>query len=255
MNLNLLIEFTKRDFTERYSGSVLGTLWTFIWPIVNIFIYVVIFSKIMGARLPGKSATFSYGVYLIAGLVPWTAFMNTVLRSTSVFVDKKGIISKIRVSLPYLPLYIVLSETVIFIITISIYIIFLILTGYPLSKSLIFIPLIYLVQQIFAFALGFFMAIFYVFIRDLREVIGIVLQIWFWFTPIVYIFNILPDFAKKYFVYNPAYFFIKAYQDVFVFGNLPHFPSLIKITLIGHAILILSYLFYIKLEKDIRDLL
>ena len=95
MNLSLLIELTKRDFTERYSGSVLGVFWTFLWPLVNIFVYIVIFSQVMGARLQGSSSTYSYGIYLVAGILPWTAFANTVSRSATVLVDKKHIISKI----------------------------------------------------------------------------------------------------------------------------------------------------------------
>lgn len=255
MNISLLLEFTKRDFTERYAGSVLGVLWTFIWPLVNIFIYTVIFSKIMGARLPGMSLTYSYGIYLVAGIVPWAAFSSTVLRSASVFADKKHIISKIKIKLPFLPFYIALSETIVFVITLTIYLAVLLLLRHPLTASLIFIPFIYMVQQIFAYALGFLVAIFYVFLRDLREIIGIVIQLWFWFTPIVYVFDILPDTAKRFFVYNPAFLFIGAYQEVFVFGRMPNFYHLMYITIIGHGVLLLAYICYKKLEKDIRDFL
>jgi lipopolysaccharide transport system permease protein len=255
VNLPLLLEFTKRDFTERYAGSVLGVLWTFIWPLVNIFIYTVIFSKIMAVRLPGIFSAFSYPIYLIAGIVPWTAFSNTVLRASSVFADKKHIISKIRIKLPLLPFYIVLSETIVFAITLLLYVAFLLLVKHPLTASLIFIPFIYMVQQIFAYSLGFLIAIFYVFLRDLREIISIVIQFWFWFTPIVYVFDILPDIAKRVFVYNPAFLFIDAYHEVFVFGRMPNFYHLIKLTLIGHGVLFLAYSCYKKLEKDIRDFL
>ena len=256
MNFHLLLEFTKRDFTERYAGSVLGVIWTFIWPLVNIFIYTAIFSNIMGVRLPGSSSTYSYGIYLVAGLMPWIAFSNTVVRSSSVFVDKKHIISKIRVSLPFLPFYIVLSESVVFIITMAFYLVFLLLTGARIHlPALLFIPFIYVVQQVFAYALGFLAAMLYVFLRDLREIIGIVIQVWFWFTPIVYVFDILPDMAKRYFVYNPAFFFIDAYHEVFVFGRIPNVKYLVAITIIGHALLLLAYICYKKLEKDIRDFL
>lgn len=253
MTIGLLLELTKRDFTEKYSGSMLGVLWAFIGPLVNIFIYLVIFSKMMGARLPGVSSTFAYGTYLAAGIIPWAAFASTLIRSSTIFVDKKALISKIRISLPFLPLYIVLSETVIFLITITIYLIFLILAGNPFTTSIIFIPFVFIVQQIFAYGLGFIIAIFQVFIRDLREVTNIIVQLWFWFTPIVYVYDILPDFAKKFFIYNPAYLFIKAYQNVFVYGKMPDFYSLIAVTLIGHLLLIFGYISYKRLEKDIRD--
>lgn len=253
MNISLIIELTKRDFTERFSGSVLGVSWSFIWPLVNISIYIIIFSKIMGAKLPNISSTYSYGIYLVAGLVPWTAFANTVLRASTIFVDKKYIITKIWVSLPSLPLYIVLSESITFLITLFIFIAFLITTGAPMHKSLILLPFIYIIQQIFAYSLGFFIAILHVFIRDLKEVTGIILQIWFWFTPIVYVIYIVPDFVKKLFSYNPAYLFVGTYHDIFVFGEIPDFTNLVKLTILSHLILIVGYTMYKRLEKDIRD--
>jgi lipopolysaccharide transport system permease protein len=208
----------------------------------------------MGARLQGgASSTYSYGIYLMAGILPWTAFANTVSRSATVFVDKKHIISKIKISLTSLPLYVVMSESITFLITLFIYIIFLIATGSPLKATLIVLPAIYLVQQIFAFSLGFLVAIFYVFIRDLKEVVGIVLQIWFWFTPIVYVYDILPQFAKKLVVYNPAFLFIKSYQDIFVLNQIPDFIHLLILTVLAHILLLIGYLIFKKMEKDIRD--
>lgn len=253
--MSLLIELTKRDFTERYSGSVLGVFWTFIWPLVNIFVYTVIFSRIMGARLQGASSTYSYGIYLIAGILPWTAFANTVSRSATIFADKKGIISKIKVSLPSLPLYIVMSESITFLITLFIYMVFLLMTGTPLRITLVFLPVIYLVQQIFAFSLGFLITIFHVFIRDLKEITGIVLQIWFWFTPIVYVYDILPAFAKNLVAFNPAFLFIKAYQDIFVLNQVPDFVNLLKLSIMAHLLLLAGYVIFKKLERDIRDFL
>ncbi len=93
MNISLILELTKRDFIERYSGSSLGFIWSFIYPLITILIYMVIFGNLMGARLPGMVSIWGYGVYLIAGLVPWTAFANTVTRSSNVFLEKKHIIS------------------------------------------------------------------------------------------------------------------------------------------------------------------
>ena len=99
MRANLILELTKRDFTERYAGSFLGAFWNFIMPAVMIFIYTVIFSRVMKAKMPGVNSTYSFGIYLIAGMLPWTAFSNTILRSASVFLDKKSLIGKMPVSL------------------------------------------------------------------------------------------------------------------------------------------------------------
>jgi lipopolysaccharide transport system permease protein len=253
MNFSLVIELTKRDFIERYSGSALGFAWSFIYPLINILIYMIIFGSLMGARLPGTSSVWGYGVYLIAGLIPWTAFTNTVTRSSTVFLDKKNIISKIRVDLPTLPLFIVLSETITFCVTFVIFLCILLITGYVFTPLLLFIPVIYLIQQVFAYALGFFLAMFVVFLRDLKEVVAIAFQIWFWFTPIVYVFEILPPIAQQVFILNPMWAVVSAYHDIFVFDRVPSFFYLLLVLMGSIALIVLDYVIFKKLEKDIRD--
>ena len=253
VNFSLIIELAKRDFTERYSGSALGFTWSFIYPLINILIYMIIFGSLMGARLPGTSSIWGYGVYLIAGLVPWMAFANTVTRSSTVFLDKKNIIAKIHVDLPTLPLFIVLSETITFVVTLAIFLVILIITGFSLSLYLVLIPLIYLIQQVFAYALGFFLAMFVVFLRDLKEVVVIGFQIWFWFTPIVYVFSILPPLAQQVLIWNPMLPVISAYHDIFVFQRMPSFFYLSIVLIASLGLIVADYIIFKKLEKDIRD--
>ena len=253
MNFSLILELAKRDFTERYSGSALGFMWSFIYPLINILIYMIIFGSLMGARLPGTSSIWGYGVYLIAGLVPWTAFANTVTRASTVFLDKKNIIAKIHVDLPTLPLFIVLSESVTFVVTLTIFFVILLITGIPLSWYLVLIPLLYLIQQVFAYALGFFLAMFVVFLRDLKEVVAIGFLIWFWFTPIVYVFDILPSFAQQVLIWNPMCAVVSAYHDIFVYQRMPSFFYLALVLIASVVLIVVDYVIFKKLEKDIRD--
>ncbi|MBF0103265.1 MAG: ABC transporter permease [Desulfobacterales bacterium] len=252
-HLNLILELTKRDFSERFAGSVLGSLWAFIWPIVQLLIYIVIFGQIMGSRLPGSSNIYSYSIYVSAGLITWTAFANTISRCTSIFLDKKHIISKINLSLPDLLLYIILSESITFLITIGFFFVFLLITEYPLDQQLILFPFIYYLQQLFAFGFGLLAASLTVFLRDLKEIVGIILQFWFWFTPIVYVRDILPESVKKILVYNPACIIIEAYQDIFVFHRIPDMNALMILSILTHLLICFSYYVFQKLEKDIRD--
>jgi len=253
LRTGLIFELAKRDFTERYSGSLLGATWNLIMPAVMIFIYTIIFSRVMGARMPGISSAYSFGVYLIAGILPWNAFANTLNRSAGVFTDKKNIISKMPVSLATLPLYIVLSECITLCIGFIIYIALLYGLGIGLSRFALLLPFIVVVQQVFAYALGLFIATLNVFLRDLREVTSVVTQIWFWFTPIVYMPSILPPRFADFLSLNPAYFFTHAYQDIFFHGAAPNVNLLLSLTLLGHGMLLFSLWTLRKLEKDVRD--
>jgi len=254
-NFHLLIELTKRDFLEKYVGSVLGIWWSFIWPLVNIFIYTVIFSKVMGAKLPGISVSFGYGFYLAAGLIPWTAFSNSILRISNVFVEKSYIISKIPIPLTIFPLSVILSESITFLISFTIFVLILLIFGSSPTVLWLLIPIAYLFQQIFAYSLGLIFAVLNVFIRDIKEVINVVVQIWFWFTPIVYVVNILPEVIKKAMILNPMYGFIQVYQKTLVTGEPIDYSLLVLYSMVSLTFLFASTYIYRKLEKDIRDFL
>jgi len=255
LNASYIIEITKRDFAERFAGSVLGSLWAIIWPMVNLFIYIVIFGKVMGARLPGTSDMNAYGVYLATGLIPWTAFAATINRCTSVFLEKKHIITKVNTSFSSLLLHIHLSETITYIISMLVFFIILGFQEYEFHRSLLLLPFLYYLQQLLALGIGLFAAVLNVFIRDVREITGVILQLWFWFTPIVYIPDILPQLVIKMIAYNPAYIIIESYHRIFVFNASPPFKSLVILTIITHLILFFSFLMLRYLEKDSRDFL
>ena len=132
---------------------------------------------------------------------------------------------------------------------------FLAFMGHPFQPKFVLVLFIFYLQQLLAFGIGLFTASLTVFIRDIREVTGVILQLWFWFTPIVYVFDILPEFVKNILVYNPAFILIESYQRIFVFNDYPAFNSLVILSVITHVILFLSYVMFRYLEKDIRDFL
>lgn len=255
LRANLIFEMTKRDFTERYAGSFLGAIWNFIMPAVMIFIYTVIFSQVMKAKMPGVNSAYSFGIYLIAGILPWLAFSNTILRSSSVFIDKKNLISKMPISLASFPLYVALSECVTFAIGFSIYLVFMLSIGISIPRFALLMPFILAVQQIFAYAFGLLLATFSVFFRDLKEVVNVAVQLWFWFTPIVYMSSILPESVQHLLNWNPAWLFINSYQQIFFYGVTPNIGHLVILTLLGHTLLFLAFIVLRKLEKDVRDFL
>lgn len=251
--LPLLWELAKRDLWERYSGSSLGAIWSIIYPLVTVFIYLIIFASIMGAKLPGSSNIYSYGIYLIAGVIPWTAFASTVTRASTVYLDKRNIISKIPVDLNCFPLYIVMSESMIFGITFVIFFGFLFVTGYTFTPLIMIIPFMFVIQQLFAYALGSILGILVVFVRDFKEAINVVFQFWFWLTPIVYVAEILPEFAKSFMAINPAYWFIGGYQQIMSYQAMPDFGVLVLLVFVTAVLMVCKIKFMRMMERDIRD--
>jgi ABC-type polysaccharide/polyol phosphate export systems, permease component len=257
MNLALLLKFTRQDLIDRHASSSLGALWTLILPLVNILIFTLIFSNIMGARLKLAGMEhleqYSYSIYLITGLLIWNCFAGIVSRTTHVFHDKSNLITKVRMNLFSLPLYIVFSETIIYIISMLFFAAFLLLIGYQWSAYWLLLPLILLLTQLMAYAIGITCAVLSVFLRDIKEIVGIVIQLGFWMTPIVYTLSILPDRWHVMFQLNPMYHITNALRDALIYR---HMPDLIPLTIIALASSgLLAFALYAgrRLERDIRD--
>lgn len=258
VNLPLLLHFARQDLIDRYAGSVLGGAWSFFLPLTNILIFTLVFSKIMGARLEAFGQEFSqygYSIYLIAGILPWVSFANTIQRTTTVYRDKAGLIGKVRVGLKTLPLYILVSEAAIFVISMAFFAVFLLIIGFPIDGYWLLIPLVYLVQQLFAYALGFGLAILSVFLRDIREFINVIVQLWFWLTPVVYVITILPEPYRRLIALNPFFTLVNSYRDLIVHHQLPGFYGLAVVFGVSLVVLGLSVALCGKVEKELRDFL
>jgi lipopolysaccharide transport system permease protein len=256
LNIALLLTFTRQDLVDRYSSSILGGVWTLINPLVLILIYTLIFSKIMGARLSDLGVEFSeygYSIYLVPAVLAWSAFGNTLTRVSTVFQDKAGLIGKVSLSLRTLPLYILLSETIVFLISMSLFAIFLLLIGYPISWMWLLLIPVYLVQQLLAYSLGFGAAVLGVFVRDVIELVRITVQLWFWLTPIVYVLDILPEETQNMLAWNPMTHFVTAFREVILYARVPDLGALAVLAVVGLCFLAMALFGFQRLEKDLRD--
>jgi len=251
-----MLAFTRQDLIDRYSGSVLGGLWLLLMPLVNILIFTLVFSKIMGARLVMAGmgeGEFNYSLYLVSGLLAWNCFASSVTRITHVYQEKAGIIGKVNVSLTLLPVYILLSESVIYLISTVFFMVFILGVDHPMGVSWLALPLVFILQSLIAYSLGLLFATLAVFINDVRELVGIIFNVWFWLTPIVYVANILPDGWAQLLAYNPASFFINAYRDIILLNQLPDGHFLLVAAFTGCALFVFAHYVHKRLQQDIRD--
>ncbi|MCK9502584.1 MAG: ABC transporter permease [Porticoccaceae bacterium] len=259
MNLHLLLHFVRQDLVDRHANSALGALWTLLLPLVNILIFTLVFSQIMGMRLQALGmeslGAYSYSAYLVTGLLAWNCFSNTVIRITQVFHEKAGLIGKVRLSLFALPLYVLISETIVYAISMGFFVIFLWLIDFNWSWHWVWLPLIFVVQQLLAYSLGLICAVFSVFLRDIKEMVGVVMQLWFWLTPIVYVISILPQRWLPFFILNPIYHTTSALRDSLLLGKTPALLPLLAIGLLALFLLLMGLFVGKKLERDIRDFL
>lgn len=217
----------KREFQSKYRNSLLGAAWTVISPLAMIIVYTVIFSQVMRAKLPGIDNDFAYSIYLCAGVLTWGLFAEIVSRGQSVFLENANLIKKISFPRICLPVIVVVNACINFSIVFGLFLVFLLITGsFPGNAFIAFFPIL-LIQIAFSIGLGMIVATLNVFFRDVGQFFSILLQFWFWLTPVVYPVSILPSEVRPYIDWNPITPIISGYQSIFVYGTWPNWVALI----------------------------
>ncbi|UGQ45480.1 ABC transporter permease [Massilia endophytica] len=223
----------KREFQSKYRNSLLGAAWTILNPLAMIVVYTVIFSQVMRNRLPGADSSFAYSIYLCAGVLTWNLFAEITTKGQSVFIDNAGLIKKLNFPRLCLPIIVVLNALLNFAIIFGLFTAFLLVSGnFPGWSFFALFPVLAL-QIVFAIGLGMVLGILNVFFRDVGQFFNILLQFWFWFTPVVYPATVLPAEVRGLLVWNPMAPVIMAYQDILVHRQLPHWGSLLPVAVLG----------------------
>ena len=243
----------QREFQSRYRNSLLGALWTIINPLAMIIVYTVIFSRLMQARLPGVDNDLGYGIYLCAGLLTWGVFAEMLGRSQAVFLEHANLLKKLSFPRICLPLVVVLNALLNFAIIFGLFLGFLLVTGnFPGWVVLGMLPVL-LIQIVFAVGLGIILGVLNVFFRDVGQMTGIVLQFWFWFTPIIYPPSILPESAAALLKWNPMVPLIQAYQGIFVHAAWPQWGTLWPMALVSVLLCLFALSLFRKRAGEMVD--
>src|SRR5206468_730835 len=215
-----------REFQLRYRGSTLGFVWNLIGPLGTVIIFTVVFAQVMRARLPGVDDTYGYGIFLCAGILAWGLFAEIVQRGLGMFIEHGNLLKKSNFPRSSLPLIVVLTALVNFAVAFGIYLAFLVVTGrFPGWMAIAAIPVIALLVA-FAGSLAILFGTLNVFFRDIGQAITVLMQFWFWLTPIVYPVTALPEFVQRWLALNPVAPLVGALQRVFSEDRWPEWDSL-----------------------------
>ena len=244
----------RRDFSARYRESLLGAFWAVANPLAMIVIYTLVFSQLMRPTLPGQQdVPFAFSIFLCAGVLTWNLFAEMLGNLNNVFLANGNLIKKSNFPRICLPAIVVVSALVNFAIVAVLYLAFLALIGHwPGWPLLAALPLLAL-QILFALGLGIFLGTLNVFFRDVGQLTGIVLQFWFWLTPVVYSIGALPAAVQKVFKLNPMMPLIQAYQTIFLQRQWPAWESLLQLLLLTVLVLVLGAMFFLRRVGELVD--
>ena len=243
----LLKTSVKKEVRSKYKNSFLGVLWSFLNPLLQIVVYAIIFSLIL------KNKQEHYAIFLCCGLIPWTFFSTSINKSAFSIIENGNIIKKVYFPREIIPISVVTAETINFLISTLIIIGFVIGGGIGVSKNIIYYPLVVIAQYLIILAISFIISSICVYLRDLQHFIGIILQLLFYATPIVYSIDSIPIEYQWILKYNPMTYIINAYRDIFYYQrNIEIKPILLLIVGAGFACVV-GYTFFSKLQKGFAE--
>ena len=242
------------DFRSRFSGSYLGIVWGIIQPLFTIVLFWFVFQ--VGFR-SGKITGVPFILWLSAGMIPWNFFYDAWFGGTSAFTSYGYIVKKVVFNIEYLPLVKVIASFILNIIFNVILVIIYALYGYFMGIHVI--DMVYFSVCIFLLALGlsYITSTLNVFIKDVGQFMGILLQALMWLTPMMWQYTMIPDNLSWIYRFNPLHYIINGYREALIEGHFfyYHYKQMAGFWVFTLAVLCLGHRLMIKFKDQFADVL
>jgi lipopolysaccharide transport system permease protein len=250
-----ILSSIKNELHLRFVRSKLGALWIVIHPLMQVLIFALILSEVLSAKLPGIDNKYAYALYLMAGTMCWALFSDTVSKGLQLFIDNGNLMKKMafpRVCLPLIAAGTTLVNNLMLLV--AILIVFACLGHIP-DLHMLWLPVLIGITLMLALGLGLLLGTMNVFMRDIGQVVPVVLQALFWLTPVVYNVDILPQRLQFWFKLNPLYPLVTSYQNIMVYGKPPLWGDLAILVGISILLLAVSLVVFRRASPEMVDVL
>jgi lipopolysaccharide transport system permease protein len=235
-----IVASIRGELKGRFARSKLGALWFVLNPLAQAAIFAVVLSEMLGARLGGSTDKAAYPVYLMSGMAAWGLFSEIVNRCLNIFLEFGPTLKKIafpRICLPIIA-----------------FVVFLML-GHKPGMAWFVLPIGLILISMLAFGLGVLLGVFNVFSRDVAQVFSVVLQIWFWLTPVVYTHDLVPPSVAWLVGLNPMTSLVRVYQDAILRNQWPTLVDLAWPTILAVVLLGAAFVIFRKASPELVDVL
>jgi lipopolysaccharide transport system permease protein len=232
---DLLRELVLRDMKLRYKGSVLGLAWSLLNPLAQLLVFGFVFSSLLPLSIP------NYTAFLFTGLLVWSWFQSSLFASTTVIVDGRTLIKRPGFPVALLPVVTVTANLVHFALALPVLLVFLLLTGIPLHVTVLLLPLLIAIQFLLTLSISYFLAAVQVTFRDTQHLVGVLLLLFFYLTPIFYDGSVVPAAIQPIYRLNPLLHLLEAYRAILIEGRLPDIGMLLVVTAVSAVWLFLGF--------------
>ncbi|MBR1738167.1 MAG: ABC transporter permease [Firmicutes bacterium] len=245
---HMIKSMVKKDLRGRYKGSVLGFLWTFVNPLLQLVVYTFVFSVIL------KNGIEKFYLYLFVALVPWIFFSSSVTGGSVCIFAQKDLVKKIYFCRQVIPVSYVTSCFVNMLFTFVIIFAVLIVSGVTINPvAIACLPVIMITEYILALGMALIAASLDVYFRDLQHILGILMMAWMYCTPIMYKVEIVPEKFMPLFNLNPMTPIITAYRDVLYYAKVPQLQTIVHALVLGIIVLVVGNFIFDKLQRHFAE--
>ena len=252
---SLIRNFVVRDLKARYVGSFIGIFWSVIHPIVLLVCYYFVFAIIFNLRPRPETGTTSFALFLFCGMLPWLYFQDAVQRSSTAIIDNTNLVTKTLFPSEILPLIALLSGFINHLIGFAILMVIIFFTIGKVSVFILLVPLYVLFLMLFTLGLSWFVASFNVFVRDVSQIITVIMTFWFWFTPIFYSIDMFPQKLRFLVYFNPLAHVVIGYRDCLLRMKMPDMGILAVLAVVSLAVFVAGGLFFRATKREFVDIL
>ena len=246
---DLLWHMTVRHLRGQYKQSVLGYAWAFVNPLSQMLILTFVFSTI----LRFKSEDIPYPLFLFVGLVPWIFFSGAVSSATDSVVGAAGLVTKVYFPREVLPTAAVFTKLVDLVFGLVILGALMVYYGEPPELTSWWLPILFAIHTIFILGLSYPLAALNLFFHDVRFLVGVVLTLWFYLTPVIYPVDLVPERYQLVYDLNPNSLFINAYRRVLLHGESPGLEKVMLGLAIAVATFLIGYYLFKRMEPTFAD--
>lgn len=243
----MLSSLVKKDLKTRYKGSVLGFLWTFLNPLLQLLVYTLLFSVIM------RQGIENYAMFLFVALIPWLFLSTSLLMGANSVISAQGLVQKIYFPRMIIPISTVCSGFLNMLFSFVIVFIGLFVTGVGVSSSLVMLPVVMVIEFFFVLGLVLIVSAVNVYFRDLEYILGVITQVWMYLTPVLYSIEMVPEEIRGIFLLNPMSNVIIAYRDILFYKTMPEMSTLLSTVVIAAVTLVIGSLVFNKLQKGFAE--
>jgi lipopolysaccharide transport system permease protein len=212
---NLLVELVLSELRLRYRRSVLGFLWTLLNPLLMMLVLTLVFSTVM------RFAVKDYAILLFCGLLPWIFFSQSVNLSLMSIVGKGPLLKKVYMPKVVIPLSAVIATFVNFSLSLVPLSLILLALGHRVGVSVAFVPVAMFMLAAFTAGVSLLFACLNVFFRDFTHMTEVVLQAWFYASPVIYTIDMIPEAYRPAFAWNPVVYLVECFRAPIFAGQLP----------------------------------